>query len=159
MEDSFDSSIDSDFRMALRKLQKKDTQTRIKALEEIKTLIEVKSQEDCVAIISYWSKPYSKLTIDNERKIRETCQQTHERLVQKIGKKIAPILKNIMPYWLLAQGDSFLSAARIAESAFKSTFNQEKQPEVIRFAKDEILNVRLIFSFFTKTFTNANFNA
>jgi protoporphyrinogen oxidase len=103
--------------------------------------IEIKTQEECIAIVSYWSKPYAKLTIDNERKIRETCQQTHEKLVQKIGKSIAPILKNIMPYWILAQADSFLSSARIAESAFKSTFNQEKQPEVVRFAKDEITNV------------------
>jgi len=126
----------------LRKLQKKDTQTRLKALEELKSLIESKSQDDCIAIVSYWSKPYSKLTIDNERKIRETCQQTHEKLVQKISKSVAPILKNIMPYWILAQADSFLSSARIAESAFKSTFNQEKQPEVVRFAMNEILNVK-----------------
>jgi len=141
MEESFDKNVDSDFRMALRKLQKKDTQTRLKALEELKNLIEIKTQEECIAIVSYWSKPYAKLTIDNERKIRETCQQTHEKLVQKIGKSIAPILKNILPYWILAQADSFLSSARIAESAFKSTFNQEKQPEVVRFAKDEITNV------------------
>jgi len=141
MEESFDKNVDSDFRMALRKLQKKDTQTRLKALEELKNLIEIKTQEECIAIVFYWSKPYAKLTIDNERKIRETCQQTHEKLVQKIGKSIAPILKNIMPYWILAQADSFLSSARIAESAFKSTFNQEKQPEVVRFAKDEITNV------------------
>lgn len=46
-----------------------------------------------------------------------------------------------MPYWILAQADSYATAARIAENSFKSTFNETKQPEVVNFTKDEILNV------------------
>ena len=46
-----------------------------------------------------------------------------------------------MPYWLLAQADSFIPAGRIAESSFKTMFNEAKQPEVVLFAKNEILNV------------------
>lgn len=63
LEDAFDSSIDSDFRMALKKLYKKDALTKFKALEEFKGLVESKSQEDCVAILPYWSKSYTKLTL------------------------------------------------------------------------------------------------
>ena len=47
-----------------------------------------------------------------------------------------------MPYWILAQADSFLPAARIAESSFKAIFNETRQPEVIYFAKEEIINVK-----------------
>ena len=46
-----------------------------------------------------------------------------------------------MPYWLLAQSDTHLTAARIAENAFKATFNEAKQPEVVQFAREEILTV------------------
>lgn len=63
MEDSFDSNIDSDFRMVLKKLSKKDTLTKIKTLEELKNLIDTKSQEDCVNIVPYWAKSYTKLSI------------------------------------------------------------------------------------------------
>ena len=79
---------------------------------------------------------------DNDRKIRELCQQTHERFCGKVNKNIAPHLKTIMPYWILAQSDTHASASRIAENSFKATFSEAKQPEVVYFAKDEILNVR-----------------
>lgn len=161
MEESFDSNLDSDFRAALRKLHKKDMLTKLKvmfynqnrlsnvyinkynlqALEEMNSLIETKSQEECITIITYWAKCYTKLTLDSERKIRETCQQTHGNLCAKITKSLAPSLKVIMPYWILAQSDTFIPSSRIAINSFKGTFNETKQPEVVFFARDEILNV------------------
>lgn len=58
----------------------------------------------------------------------------------KIKKNIAPSLKAIMPYWVLAQSDTFIPAGRLATRAFQSTFNEAKQPEVVYFARDEILS-------------------
>lgn len=69
------------------------------------------------------------------------CQQTHEKLCVKVNKSLAPHLKTIMPYWLLAQSDTFGSASKIAESSFKAVFNETKRPEVVYFARDEIVNV------------------
>ena len=63
MEESFDVNLDGDFRAALRKLYKKDNLTKLKALDELKTLIENKSPEECTTIISYWAKCYTKLTL------------------------------------------------------------------------------------------------
>jgi hypothetical protein len=69
------------------------------------------------------------------------CQSTHEKLCTKVNKHLAPYLKHIIPYWLLAQADTASLANRIAESSFKAVFNQTKQPEVVYFAREEILNV------------------
>jgi len=44
-----------------------------------------------------------------------------------------------MPYWILAQADVFIPAGKIAANAYKATFSENKQPEVIYFARDEIL--------------------
>lgn len=52
-----------------------------------------------------------------------------------------PSLKTIIPYWILAQSDTFIPAGRIAVNSFKATFSEAKQPGVIYFAKEEILNV------------------
>jgi hypothetical protein len=49
-----------------------------------------------------------------------------------------------MPYWILAQSDTYSTASRIAENSFKTTFNETKQPEVVYFAKEEIINVNKI---------------
>lgn len=141
IEDSFDSSLDSEFRVALKKLYKKDTLTKSKALEELKNLIETKSTEDCLQILPYWSKSYTKLSLDNDRRIREQCQLNHERLCSRVTKNLAPYLKTIMPYWILAQSDSHAPTSRLAEQSFKNTFNEAKRPEVVFFARDEIINV------------------
>jgi len=69
------------------------------------------------------------------------CQSTHEKLCTKVNKHLAPYLKQIIPYWLLAQADTASLAYRIAESSFKTIFNQTKQPEVVYFAREEILNI------------------
>jgi hypothetical protein len=55
--------LDADFRMAIKKLYKKDALTKQKSLEELKSLIETKSQEDCVLIVPYWAKLFTKLSI------------------------------------------------------------------------------------------------
>jgi hypothetical protein len=112
-----------------------------KALDELKNLIETKSSKECETVLPYWAKSYTKLCLDNDRKIREQCQQNHEKLCAKVTKSLAPYLKTIMPYWILAQSDMHVPTSRIAETAFKSTFNEAKRPEVVLFARDEILNV------------------
>lgn len=63
LDDAFDASLDGDLKMSLRKLSKKDPLTKSKALDELKSLIELKSTDDCVAILPYWSKSFTKLAL------------------------------------------------------------------------------------------------
>ena len=141
LEESFDPNLDSDFRVVLKKLSKKDNLTKLKALDELKNLIEIKSVEECVLILPYWTKSYTKLVLDMNRKIREQCQLNHEKIVFKVNKNIASYLKTLVPYWILAQSDSYMPTCRLAESSFQNTFNENKRPEVVYFAREEILNV------------------
>lgn len=59
---------------------------------------------------------------------------------------MAPYLKSIMGYWLIAQCDTYSPAASAAKVAFEKAFPSSKQPEALVFCKDEILNVSLYFS-------------
>lgn len=54
---------------------------------------------------------------------------------------MAPYLKSIMGYWLVAQCDTYSPAASAAKVAFEKAFPSSKQPEALAFCKDEILNV------------------
>ena len=74
--------MDNDFRLVFRKIAKKDLLTKQKVcfdhliliiiskliqiekgLEEFKALLDTKTLDECVSIISYWSKLYTKLSI------------------------------------------------------------------------------------------------
>ena len=67
-----------------------------------------------------------------------------------------------MPYWILAMSDTYNAARQVAETAFRTTFNEAKQPDVINFAKEEILSVRHTYTYITSlpkmTFSNSNNN-
>ena len=53
---------------------------------------------------------------------------------------MAPQLKTSVPYCLLSQSDTYAPAARVAENCFKIMFNEAKQPEVVNFAREEIID-------------------
>ena len=63
LDDAFDASLDGDLKMSLRKLSKKDPLTKCKALDELKSLVDAKSLDDCIAILPYWAKSFTKLAL------------------------------------------------------------------------------------------------
>ena len=64
-----------------------------------------------------------------------------------MGRDLAPQLKAVIGPWLSAQNDLYAPAASAAESAFAVAFPAEKQASVLMFCKQEILQVRILFSF------------
>ena len=63
LDDAFDAGLDGDLKMSLRKLSKKDPLTKCKALDELKALIDIKTTDECVTILPYWSKSFTKLAL------------------------------------------------------------------------------------------------
>lgn len=80
---------------------------------------------------------------DLDRRVREATQQAFEQLILKVKKNLAPHLKNLMGFWLIAQCDTYSPAASAARAAFEAAFPPHKQPEALAFCKDEVLNVSL----------------
>lgn len=74
--------------------------------------------------------------------MRESTHKAHEVLICRVGRNIAPYLKQIMPFWLTSQYDSYAPASSAAKSSFNSAFPPVKQPDVFVFTKDAIINVR-----------------
>ncbi|XP_053792016.1 E3 ubiquitin-protein ligase listerin isoform X2 [Vidua chalybeata] len=136
-----DSLVDADFRMVLRKLSKRDVTTKLKAMQEFGTMCKEREAEVVRGVLPYWPRIYCKISLDHDRRVREATQQSFEQLILKVKKHLAPYLKSIMGYWLIAQCDTYSPAASAAKVAFEKAFPSIKQPEALVFCKDEILNV------------------
>nr|XP_002190030.4 E3 ubiquitin-protein ligase listerin [Taeniopygia guttata] len=136
-----DSLVDADFRMVLRKLSKRDVTTKLKAMQEFGTMCKEREAEVVKGVLPYWPRIYCKISLDHDRRVREATQQSFEQLILKVKKHLAPYLKSIMGYWLIAQCDTYSPAASAAKVAFEKAFPSSKQPEALVFCKDEILNV------------------
>ncbi|XP_031815109.1 E3 ubiquitin-protein ligase listerin isoform X1 [Sarcophilus harrisii] len=139
--DEIDSLVDSDFRMVLRKLSKKDVTTKLKAMQEFGTMCDIRDAEIVKGVLPYWPRIYCKISLDYDRRVREATQIAFEKLVLKVKKHLAPHLKSLMGYWLIAQCDTFAPAAIAAKIAFEAAFPPSKQSEALVFCKDEIINV------------------
>uniref|UniRef100_A0A8C5TGQ1 E3 ubiquitin-protein ligase listerin n=1 Tax=Malurus cyaneus samueli TaxID=2593467 RepID=A0A8C5TGQ1_9PASS len=139
--EEIDSLVDADFRMVLRKLSKRDITTKLKAMQEFGTMCKEREAEVVKGVLPYWPRIYCKISLDHDRRVREATQQSFEQLILKVKKHLAPYLKSIMGYWLIAQCDTYLPAASAAKVAFEKAFPSSKQPEALVFCKDEILNV------------------
>ncbi|XP_060054558.1 E3 ubiquitin-protein ligase listerin [Erinaceus europaeus] len=139
--EEIDSLVDSDFRMVLRKLSKKDVTTKLKAMQEFGTMCTERDTEIVKGVLPYWPRIFCKISLDHDRRVREATQQAFEKLILKVKKQLAPYLKSVMGYWLMAQCDTYTPAASAAKDAFEAAFPPSKQPEAIAFCKDEIASV------------------
>ncbi|XP_019585436.2 E3 ubiquitin-protein ligase listerin [Rhinolophus sinicus] len=139
--EEIDSLVDSDFRMVLRKLSKKDVTTKLKAMQEFGTMCTERDTEIVKGVLPYWPRIFCKISLDHDRRVREATQQAFEKLILKVKKHLAPYLKTVMGYWLMAQCDAYAPAASAAKDAFEAAFPPSKQPEAIAFCKDEVISV------------------
>ncbi|XP_041350967.1 E3 ubiquitin-protein ligase listerin-like [Gigantopelta aegis] len=136
--DDTDNSLDSDFRMVLRKLSKRDSITKIKALQEFIGLCQEKDEDCLKAVLPFWPRIYNKMAIDIDYRVRETAQQAMNTLVSKVRRNLAPYVKSIMGSWLLSQCDTYPTVSSAAKQAFQSAFPPARQQPAINYCKLEI---------------------
>lgn len=121
-------------------MNKKDPTTKIKALKEFTELVN-KSEDDIVkSILPFYPRFYIQLSTDVEPRVRENAQSAHVALVNKVGKNLATILKQVFPAWLCGQYDTHPTAASVASNCFDKAFPQKKINDVFAFCESEILD-------------------
>jgi hypothetical protein len=90
--------IDSEIDLILKKLSKKDTVTRVKALQELLACDNLP--------LFVWPAWFNKLAIDSHVPIRILVFQIHLKLSSQNSKAaFAPFIKQIIGHWLLATFD------------------------------------------------------
>nr|XP_029509339.1 E3 ubiquitin-protein ligase listerin-like [Oncorhynchus nerka] len=143
--EEIDNLVDADFRLVLRKLSKRDTVTKLKAVQEFGAMCQERDSEVVKGVLPYWPRIYCKISMDHDRRVREATQQAFVQLVLKVRRSLAPYLKSVMGHWLLSQCDSYPPAASAACQAFSAAFPPSKQAEALSFCKDEVLTVSSLY--------------
>lgn len=134
------AALEPNLQVVIKKLLKRNSVTKYKALSELSQLIESSEIESVKAILPLWPKLYTGLATDIDHRVRENCQQAHRTIVLKLGKHIAPILKQICPEWIASKYDSYGPAATIAVDSFTTAFPERKVREVLQFCQEEIVD-------------------
>lgn len=138
--DDFDYNIDSNFQLVLKKMNKKDSTTKLKALQEFTELCKSSEIDAVKTILPFWPRLYCLLSTDVEHRVREAAHNAQRAVISKVKKSIAPYLKQIAGPWFTSQYDTYPPAASAATLAFQEAFSPSKLNEAIAFCQEEILS-------------------
>ncbi|KAL5106350.1 E3 ubiquitin-protein ligase listerin [Taenia crassiceps] len=140
-QDPTAAHLDSDFLASLRRIEKRNSATKQKALDALITLLYDKNEggeyiksENVVAasILPFWPRLYNSLTHDEDRRVRELSQVVMHALANRLGRKLGPYLKEVVVPWTFATVDSYENTARAAQVGLNSTFPGHRYGELYR---------------------------
>ena len=156
--------------VAFKNVQKKDSTTKGKALEDLQSLIdssEGRSVEE--GVLEAWvcsSKPpealrvvtdfstfqvrvYPRTSIDSSRRVRQLAHTVQGRIATSCGKRLARCMPNIISSWLAGQQDPDKAVSRAAHDSFKKVFATEEKLKnvwrvysqaIVKYAEDVVLH-------------------
>jgi E3 ubiquitin-protein ligase listerin len=107
----YDHNVDETFLLVLRKMGKKDSMTKIKALKEFVDLVNESEVTVVESALQMFARNYVQLSTDIDSRVREGAQNSLLAIVNKIGKNLALILKIILPSWICSQYDTYPPAS------------------------------------------------
>ncbi|EUB62345.1 RING finger protein [Echinococcus granulosus] len=140
-QDPTAATLDTDFLAALRRLEKRNSATKQKALDTLITLLhdqnedgEYEKSEDVVvaSVLPFWPRLYNSLTHDEDRRVRELSQVVMHALAKRLGRKLGPCLKEVAVSWTFATVDSYENTARAAQIGLNNTFPGHRRGELYR---------------------------
>jgi len=134
-------NLEGEISQQLQKLLKKDATTKAKALQSLQFAIQDKSPEAVELALPFWSYVYPKLLMDNNRSVRSEACLAMGKLGTKLGRRIAPYVKNIFPPWWLTSFDVHREVAHAAKSSLQLVFPDEKLKEAVIYSNSEIITL------------------
>ncbi|KZV39908.1 hypothetical protein F511_04548 [Dorcoceras hygrometricum] len=131
--------IDGELAVQLKRLSRKDSTTKLKALSALSQLIAHKTAMEVVAIIPQWAFEYRKLLMDYSREVRRATHDTMTNLVSVVGRYLAPHLKPLIGPWWFSQFDSVYEVSQAAKRSFQAAFPaQERRLDALMLYSSEI---------------------
>ncbi|KAL2613161.1 hypothetical protein R1flu_024853 [Riccia fluitans] len=131
--------VDGEASLHLKRLSKKDSTTKLKALTALTTLFKERSSAELSALLPSWVFEYKRLVQDCSRQVRESSHIAMCALVNSVGRGIAPHLRSLMGPWWVAQFDPSREVSEAAKSSFQMAFSgQKKRLEALIYCGNEI---------------------
>ncbi|EAL70330.1 RING zinc finger-containing protein [Dictyostelium discoideum AX4] len=138
--------VEPEYKVLLKKLQKKDSISRIKGLEELNSKFQKINIEDAEFNISSisplmnaWEFMYKRLVNDDDRNVRDLASQCLGSIGSRIGKHLGPHVKQLLGPWIVAICDQNDQSINNALLSFQNIFPEKKRKDVFKFGHDEAL--------------------
>ena len=130
--------LDGELAQQLQRLSKRDSTTRVKALQALRALIPAKSQAEVLAMLPAWAYLFGRLVMDAHRGVRAEACLAMGAVAAAAGRGLAPSLKALLPPWYLAQYDGHAEVAAAAAATLREAFPGAKERGAVMFCRAEV---------------------
>lgn len=107
----------------MRRLTKKDANTKLRALSELTTLFETVDEQYFSDTIGAWSHAFARVSFDDNRSVRRAAHVCMQTLATRAGRNIAPHLKLLLAPWIISQFDMANEVQTAAIKSFRAAFS------------------------------------
>jgi hypothetical protein len=138
----------SEVALICKRLTKKDATTKLKALQQLQTLCgsgasdaaltaEASSNSSpldpaaVAGLLPHWVFLYSRLVLDNDRRVREALNTTLQSVALIDRRAVAPYMRQLLGPWCMSMADSVTEVAAAAVRAFEGVFPAAKRRAVL----------------------------
>ena len=138
-----DAELDPDIALALKKLNKKDSTTKIKALGELLGFFSAdggRTDDELALVLPQWQLTFDNVAMDADRRVREALFVALRALVVRVKKHMTKHIRGLMLPWLCARFDTEASVRLAANAAFSALFPPAKIGDAFLYCKSEILH-------------------
>jgi hypothetical protein len=137
----------SELALICKRLTKKDATTKLKALQQLQSLCGSSASDAALAeagsntapldpaavagLLPHWVFLYSRLVIDNDRRVREALNTTLQSVALIDRRAVAPYLRQLLGPWCMSMADSVAEVAAAAVRAFEGVFPAARRRAVL----------------------------
>ncbi|CAM9154331.1 unnamed protein product [Chrysoparadoxa australica] len=89
--------------------------------------------------VPHWLHLFKKLSLDEDRRVREAASATLEAFIRQAKREFAPHLGELMGPWWCLMGDSASEVAASGQRAFEASFPPRRRPDLLAMCADSMV--------------------
>eukprot|EP00004_Rigifila_ramosa_P025858 TRINITY_DN7838_c0_g1_i3.p1 TRINITY_DN7838_c0_g1~~TRINITY_DN7838_c0_g1_i3.p1 ORF type:complete len:1707 (-),score=335.40 TRINITY_DN7838_c0_g1_i3:30-5150(-) len=145
-EVQFSADLDDDLTLLLRRLAKRDSITKLKALQELTALLTAppespagKPTPQILVLLPHWCNSFNRLGTDSDRRVREATSEVWTPFFGRVQKELARHIRSVAPTWVFLMADMCPEVAAAATRSWNVAFPSPKKiSDALFFCRTEI---------------------
>ncbi len=137
----------NDLSVACKKILKKDSITKLKAINEILVVITNEDQyyanivdDVLIDFLPFFVYVYVRLVLDNDRKIREKINFVLYNIINVDKRLLGPYMKILIGPWWLCIGDPFIEVSKLSLDSFHMAILPKKRQSVLSYLSSSMFD-------------------
>lgn len=130
---------DAELSQACKRLTKKDSITKLKAILEITEIFKIRGEAVILDFLPYFAHAFPRLLLENNRKVREHLATIFLAVIAVDKRLLGPYMKQLIGPWWTLSCDPCGEVAELFSTAFTTAIPIKKRAQVLSFLAPDLI--------------------